>query len=103
MVTPSNMRAERIRHRRPRRRRGAILKNIPGRNYQVAGHTGNIPIKSRRFPDLGRSEIVLPRRATHIVAAPAEGADAAPLINRRGQFIFLTRLAGLEQLSIWYD
>ena len=26
-----------------------VLKDIPGRNYQVAGHTDNIPIKSKRF------------------------------------------------------
>ena len=27
----------------------AVLKDIPNRNYQVAGHTDNIPIKSKRF------------------------------------------------------
>jgi chemotaxis protein MotB len=26
-----------------------VLKDIPNRNYQVAGHTDNIPIKSKRF------------------------------------------------------
>lgn len=28
----------------------AVLKTIPGRNFQIAGHTDNIPISSRRFP-----------------------------------------------------
>ncbi len=28
----------------------AVLKTIPGRNFQIAGHTDNIPIRSRRFP-----------------------------------------------------
>jgi chemotaxis protein MotB len=27
----------------------AVLKEIPNRNYQVAGHTDNVPIKSKRF------------------------------------------------------
>ena len=27
----------------------AVLKDLPNRNYQVAGHTDNIPIKSKRF------------------------------------------------------
>ena len=26
-----------------------VLKDLPNRNYQVAGHTDNIPIKSKRF------------------------------------------------------
>jgi chemotaxis protein MotB len=27
----------------------AVLKDLPNRNYQVAGHTDNVPIKSKRF------------------------------------------------------
>jgi chemotaxis protein MotB len=27
-----------------------ILRNIEGRHFQVAGHTDNVPIRSRRFP-----------------------------------------------------
>ena len=26
-----------------------MLKDLPNRNYQVAGHTDNVPIKSKRF------------------------------------------------------
>jgi chemotaxis protein MotB len=95
-----------------------VLKTIPGREFQVAGHTDNIPISSRRFPsnwELSTSRAVAV--AKFMIERGLEGgrlsaaghAETAPVAtndtpegraqNRRIEIILLPNLDELPDLS----
>ncbi len=95
-----------------------VLKTIPGRDFQVAGHTDNVPIHSRRFPsnwELSTSRAVAVTKfmiergleGSRLSAAGcAEMAPVAPndtpegrAQNRRIEIILLPNLDELPDLS----
>ena len=51
----------------------AVLKDIPGRDYLIAGHTDNIPIKTRRFKS--NWELSAARAVQVVKFLQAEGLD----------------------------
>jgi chemotaxis protein MotB len=95
-----------------------VLKTIPGREFQVAGHTDNIPISSRRFPsnwELSTSRAVAVAKfmiergleggrlsaAGHAETAPVASNDTPEgrAQNRRIEIILLPNLDELPDLS----
>lgn len=95
-----------------------VLATIPGREFQVAGHTDNVPIHSRRFPsnwELSTTRAVNVTRfltehgldATRVSAAGH--ADSAPVAsndtpegraqNRRIEIVLMPNLDELPDLS----
>jgi chemotaxis protein MotB len=95
-----------------------VLKTIPGREFQVAGHTDNIPISSRRFPsnwELSTSRAVAVTKfmiergleggrlsaAGHAETAPVASNDTPEgrAQNRRIEIILLPNLDELPDLS----
>lgn len=95
-----------------------VLATIPGREFQVAGHTDNVPIHSRRFPsnwELSTTRAVNVTRfltehgldATRVSAAGH--ADSAPVSsndtpegraqNRRIEIVLMPNLDELPDLS----
>jgi len=95
-----------------------VLKTIPGREFQVAGHTDNIPIRSRRFPsnwELSTSRAVAVAKfmiergleggrvsaAGHAETAPVASNDTPEgrQQNRRIEIILLPNLDELPDLS----
>lgn len=95
-----------------------VLRTITGRDFQVAGHTDNVPIRSRRFPsnwELSTSRSVNVARyiisqgvdAAHVSAAGH--ADTQPVStnetpegrqqNRRIEIVLLPNLNELPDLS----
>jgi len=53
----------------------AVLKTITGREFQIAGHTDNLPIRSRRFPS--NWELSTARAVTVVRFLAQQGVDAA--------------------------
>ncbi len=95
-----------------------VLKTIPGREFQVAGHTDNVPISSRRFPsnwELSTSRAVAVTKfmiergleggrvsaAGHAETAPVASNDTPEgrAQNRRIEIILLPNLDELPDLS----
>jgi len=95
-----------------------VLKTIPGREFQVAGHTDNVPIRSRRFPsnwELSTSRAVAVAKfmierglpggrvsaAGHAETAPVASNDTPEgrQQNRRIEIILLPNLDELPDLS----
>jgi chemotaxis protein MotB len=95
-----------------------VLKTIPGREFQVAGHTDNVPIRSRRFPsnwELSTSRAVavakfmIERGLEGSRVSAAGHAETAPVAsndtpegrqqNRRIEIILLPNLDELPDLS----
>jgi chemotaxis protein MotB len=95
-----------------------VLKTIPGREFQVAGHTDNVPIRSRRFPsnwELSTSRAVavtkfmIERGLDGSRLSAAGCAEMAPVAsndtpegraqNRRIEIILLPNLDELPDLS----
>lgn len=95
-----------------------VLSTIPGREFQIAGHTDNVPIHSRRFPsnwELSTTRAVNVTRfltehgveATRVSAAGH--ADSAPVAtndtpegraqNRRIEIVLMPNLDELPDLS----
>ena len=95
-----------------------VLKTIPGREFQVAGHTDNVPMHSRRFPsnwELSTSRAVAVAKfmiergleggrisaAGHAETAPVASNDTPEgrAQNRRIEIILLPNLDELPDLS----
>lgn len=55
----------------------SVLASIPGRDFQIAGHTDNVPIRSARFPS--NWELSTGRAVTVARFLAANGVDAARL------------------------
>ncbi|MCA8967764.1 MAG: OmpA family protein, partial [Planctomycetes bacterium] len=59
---------------------GAVLATVRGREYQVEGHTDNVPIKTSRFPsnwELGASRALVVLRTLMEAGVPGEQLSAA--------------------------
>lgn len=98
---------------------GAVLREIDGRQFQIAGHTDNVPIRSRRFPsnwELSTARAVVVARflveqggivSDRISAAgyadtqPIETNDTEPgrARNRRIEIVLMPNLDELPDLS----
>lgn len=95
-----------------------VLKTIPGREFQVAGHTDNVPIRSRRYPsnwELSTSRAVAVTKfmiergleggrisaAGHAETQPVASNDTPEgrAQNRRIEIILLPNLDELPDLS----
>lgn len=95
-----------------------VLKEIEGRDFQIAGHTDNIPIKSRKFPSnwhlsttravtvtrfLGENGVDIARlsAAGHAETQPVASNDdsASRAQNRRIEIVLMPNLDELPDLS----
>jgi len=96
----------------------AVLKEIDGRDFQIAGHTDNIPIKSRKFPSnwhlsttravtvtrfLAESGVDITRlsAAGHAETQPvaSNDEDTGRAQNRRIEIVLMPNLDELPDLS----